>query len=183
MNTSNTNLFGCCTGSNSTIIREYQLILAKILIEEPEFYHTIKDGLDVNSTFVNESTLRIIVGTLIDMRSKYSSEVFYDALEIESLRKLGNKWEVDEVTETLKVLKSMELTDNQRAMCKEQFEYWKQFVILAKIANATADMLREPWFQTDGKINKMIEEIKGLSGHLARIDNMETPARFKGEWF
>ena len=183
MVTSNTSLFGCCSDTRNNIIREYQRILVKLMIEEPEFYHSIKDGLDINSSFVNESSLRMIVGTLVDMKAKYDSDVSYDSLEIEVLRKMTNEWDIEEATETFRVLKSMELTENQRAMCKEQFEYWKQFVILAKIANATVDMMREPWFQTDGKINKMIEDVKTLSGQLKKIEVGDNRTRLKGEWF
>lgn len=177
---SNTNLFGCCSGDKSGIIREYQLILAKLLVEDVEFFYEIKPGLDINEDFLGEAGLRMIVGTLVDMRARYDSEVTYDSLEIEVLRKVGNKWDVEEVKEYIKALRDMELSDSSREMCKEQFNYWKQFVIMAKIANITIDMVKEPWFVSDGKLKRMIEQVRDFASELSPESLLSTG--YSSEW-
>lgn len=163
--TANTNLFGCCSGDKNGIIREYQRILAKVLIEDREFYDEMLPGLDINETFIGEMPLKTIVGNLIDMRTRYDAEVNYDALEAEVLRRTTNGFDRDELTETFEVLRK-EVPAERLDMCKEQFLYWKQFVVLAKIGNACVDMLREPWFMSDAKLSRMIEEVQGLAGSL-----------------
>lgn len=166
--TSNTNLFGCCSGEKNNIIREYQFILAKALIEDREFFDDMLPGLDINEDFIGELTLRTIIGNLIDMRARYDSEVTHDALEMEVRRRVHGDWENEEITETFKRLRE-DVPQENLELCKEQFSYWKQFTTLARIANATTDMLREPWFVTDSKINRIIEEVQGLAGQLSQV--------------
>lgn len=168
--TANTNLFGCCCGDKNGIIREYQRILAKVLIEDREFYDEMLPGLDINETFIGEMPLKTIVGNLIDMRARYDAEVNYDALEAEVLRRTTNGFDRDELTETFEVLRK-EVPAERLDMCKEQFLYWKQFVVLAKIGNACVDMLREPWFMSDAKLSRMIEDVKVLA------ETLEVPKR------
>ena len=168
--TANTNLFGCCSGDKNGIIREYQRILAKVLIEDREFYDEMLPGLDINETFIGEMPLKTIVGNLIDMRARYDAEVNYDALEAEVLRRTTNGFDRDELTETFEVLRK-EVPAERLDMCKEQFLYWKQFVVLAKIGNACVDMLREPWFMSDAKLSRMIEDVQGLA------ETLEVPKR------
>lgn len=166
--TNNTNLFGCCSGEKNHIIMEYQRILAKVLIEDREFFDEMLPGLDINETFFGQMPLKTIVGNLIDMRARYDAEVNYDALEAEVLRRTTNGFDRDELTETFEVLRK-EVPAERLDMCKEQFLYWKQFVVLARIGNACVDMLREPWFMSDSKLNKMIDEVQDLAGRLNQV--------------
>lgn len=166
--TSNTNLFGCCSGDKNSIIREYQRILAKVLIEDRDFYDEMLPGLDINETFFGQLPLKTIVGNLIDMRDRYDAEVNYEALEAEVLRRVSSEYDREEITETFKVLKK-DVPVERLEMCKEQFLYWKQFVVLAKIGNACVDMLREPWFMNDSKLNKMIGEVQDLAERLNQV--------------
>lgn len=161
----NSYLFGCCTGEKHELIREYQRILAKLLIEEREFFDDMLPGLDINTDFC-DSTLRKIIGTLIDMRSRYDADIDYASLQVELLRKFNQPWDAEEIKAHMEWMEKCDLDSNRRQLCKEQFLYWRQFGVLAKIANATCDMLREPWFQTDGKLRKMIEEVKFWASKL-----------------
>ena len=173
--TNNTNLFGCCTGEKNQIIREYQRILAKVLIEDREFYDEMLPGLDINETFIGELPLKTIVG---DMRARYDAEVNYDALEAEVLRRTTNGFDKEELTETFEVLRK-DIPAERLDICKEQFLYWKQFVILAKIGNACVDMLREPWFMNGTKLNKMIEEVQDLAGRMQQVGG---PVSRSNDW-
>ena len=164
----NTNLFGCCSGEKNRIISEYQYILAKVLIEDREFFDEMLPGLDINETFLGAMPLKTIVGTLIDMRSRYNNEVTYDALEIEVVRKTHNDYVLEEVKETFKKLRE-DVPVEKLEMCKEQFNYWKQFIILARIGNACVDMLKEPWFMSDARLNKMIGEVQYLAGQMQQV--------------
>lgn len=164
----NTNLFGCCSGERNGIIREYQRILAKALIEDRDFYDEVLPGLDINETFFGEPATKTIVGNLIDMRARYESEVTYEALEMEVLRRVSNDYDREEITELFGILKR-DIPAERLEMCKEQFLYWRQFVMLAKIGNACVDMLREPWFVGDAKLNKMIGEVRDLAGRLSPV--------------
>lgn len=175
---SNTNLFGCCSGEKNSIIREYQRILAKVLIEDSEFFDEILPGLDINESFFGDYPLKAIVGTLIDMKSRYNSIISYDALEAEILRRTSNEYDREEIAKTLEVLKE-NVPVERLEMCKEQFKYWKQFVILAKIGNACVDMLREPWSMRGAKLNKMIEEVKDLAGQLNQVGG---PVSKSNDW-
>lgn len=164
----NTNLFGCCSGEKNDIIMEYQRILTKALVEDREFFDEMLPGLDINETFFGQRTLKTIVGTLIDMSARYDSEVTYEALQIEVMRKLHNDYDLEEAEETFKVLME-DIQVERLQMCKEQFLYWKQFVILARIGNACVDMLKEPWFMSDSKLNKMIDEVQDLAGRMQHV--------------
>lgn len=164
----NTNLFGCCSGEKNHIISEYQYILAKALIEDREFFDEMLPGLDVNETFLGVMPLKTIIGTLIDMRARYKNEVTYDALEIEVVRKTRDKYNLAEVKETFERLRE-DIPVEKQDMCKEQFIYWKQFVVLARIGNACVDMLKEPWFMSDAKLNKMIGEVQDLAGRMEQV--------------
>lgn len=164
--TANTSLFGCCGGDKSQLLMEYQEILTKILIEDKEAYEELYPALDINADFPIYSGLKMIVGTLVDMRSRYGTDVTYEALEMELMRKTSDEYIRAEVSEYLRVIREMSLDDTRVMMCREQFMYWKQFCILAKIANETCEMLREPWYQTDFKMTKMIEEVKALAEAL-----------------
>lgn len=174
--TSNTNLFGCCSGEKNSIIREYQRILAKVLIEDREFYDEMLPGLDINESFIGELALKTIVGNLIDMRDRYDAEVDYDALEVEVSRRVSSEYDREEITETFKVLRQ-DIPAERLEMCKEQFLYWKQFVVLAKIGNACVDMLREPWFMSDAKLKKMIEEVLDLAFELQESRTYDTKVK------
>ena len=164
----NTNLFGCCTGDRNHIILEYQYILAKALIEDREFFDEMLPGLDINETFLGVESLRTIVGNLVDMRARYETEVNYDALEAEVVRRTHLDYAVEEAEQTFKKLKE-DVPAERMQMCKEQFLYWKQFVVLAKIGNACVDMLKEPWFMNDSRLNRMIDDVQGLAVRLSPV--------------
>lgn len=174
----NTNLFGCCSGEKNHIISEYQYILAKVLIEDREFFDEMLPGLDINETFFGQLPLKTIVGNLIDMRAKYENEITYDALEIEVFRRVSSNYEREELIETFEALRK-EVPAERLDMCKEQFLYWKQFVILARIGNACVDMLREPWFMSDARLNKMIDEVQDLAGRLNQVGG---PVSKSNDW-
>ena len=169
--TENISLFGCCSGERNHVIEEYQKILAKMLIEDREFYDEMRPALDVNADFPLSHNLKYIIGTLIDMRVRYGEDITYDALQLETTRKITNKWDVEEIEEFIRVLRDMSITEEKKRLCKEQFLYWKQFCILAKIGNATLDMVREPWSIGDGKLNRMIDEVKELAGRLEMVSS------------
>lgn len=174
----NTNLFGCCSGEKNHIISEYQHILAKALIEDREFFDEMLPGLDINETFFGQLPLKTIVGNLIDMRAKYESEITYDALEVEVFRRVNSDYEREELIETFEVLRR-DISVERLSLCKEQFLYWKQFVVLARIGNACVDMLREPWFMNDARLNKMIDEVQDLAGRLNQVGG---PVSKSNDW-
>lgn len=170
---SNVGLFGWNHTHNDNM-RRYQTALVKFMVEDEDFYHDIRSSLNVNIDFFGDSTLRRIAGTIVDIYARYDA-ISYDALEAEVNRWARGEFEHKEATEWIEKIKALDLSEEETKLFKDQFRYWRPFVLLARIANSTIDFVREPYRFNDGKFVKLVDEVLDLAFELqeARPDDTE----------
>lgn len=168
----NIGLFGWNHTQNDNIKR-YQTALVKFMLEDEEFFYDIRSSLDVNIDFFGDCTLRRLAGTVLDIYARYGA-ISYEALEAEIQRWSGGEFEHQEAEEWVEKIKTLDITPDETKLYKDQFKYWRAFVLLARIANSTIEFVREPYRFNDGKFIRLVDEVLDYAADLqeARPDNI-----------
>ena len=159
-------LFGCCEGRREGLMREYQHILGKMLVEDTDFWEEMAPTLDVNADFPGEHGLRRIMGTLVDMRAKFEGTITWDALEMEATRTMRNRWDVEEAQASIALMRDMELDEGRRRLARAQFGWWRRFVVLAKIGNACWELKEDGMLVSDARLDRIADEVRALAATL-----------------
>ena len=171
---SNIGLFGCNTGKDW--VSRYEKVLAKLLIEDREFFESDGAGIDAND-FNMLPEMKLIVGTYKDMYARDGVMAPYDMLKGELCKKYGDdKIRVEIIESLLEDIKNIELTQEERIIYKNQFKDWKNFTIATKIMNLWMDFLKNDIRNGDrDRMYNVIKRMRELSSFLPEFEIKKAP--------
>lgn len=136
-------LFGCKAFTEGEFIRNYQLAMIKIILEDRDWTRERIDFIDQNDFPGDDFLFKRIIGKYKDMYVMTGHCPSLQALKIELLNSVRGQIESEEVIAVFEEIEKLELDEEEKEVYKSQFSYWSGYLFICRMGNRILDWARD----------------------------------------